>query len=136
MTDGSCTARWNDEVQRFETLLYVSLALTLGNIVVSRVLIAKGWSPIKLAYYHGATGSVKVLLAICILATIPTCPSGCFCYGGHVSPIVALIPLLIGLRWLARAYTYYKASQATAANTTSAGEDDGDVEASNPGEMA
>ena len=127
----SCVSRWNDEVNRFENLLFASIALTLVNIVVSRILITKAkWTALKLAYYHGGTGSLKILLAVAIFASIPTCPSGCTCYGSHVNPIVAVIPLLIGSRWLYQGYVFYQKAKSDADNNAVANESE--VEAIEP----
>ena len=115
----SCVGRWNDEVNRFQTLFFVSLGLTLANVVVTFLLIAKmQWSARKLALYHFGTGAVKVFLAISIFAIIPQCPYGCTCVGSYVHPIVAVFPLLIGLRWLARGYQYWQKQNETADTET------------------
>ena len=138
MSAVECVSRWEDEVSRFESLLFASLGLTFANLIVSRVLIAKGMASRNLAYYHLGTGSLKVVLAIAIFALIPTCPSGCQCYGGHINPLTALIPLAIGIRWLAKGYGFYKKSQSEAVVATDddqgfADEDQGDVEVTGDG---
>jgi hypothetical protein len=108
----NCVAEFEDEVARFHAFLFTSLGLTFVNLVVSRVLTAKykDSAPKRLAYYHVLTGGLKVILAICVFSTIPTCPDGCVCTG-HTSPAVAILPLLVGLLWLAKGYTFFKQSQ-------------------------
>lgn len=116
-----CYNRYQAEVDTFETLLFTSLGLTAFNIIASRMLVARQSSALKLAYYHVSTGLVKLCLAIGLFATIPTCPSGCNCVGGHVSPAVALIPLALGCVWLHQGCTYFQKAKHENAVEYSAG---------------
>jgi len=111
MSSESCYSRYMDEVETFEKFVFTSIGLTLFNLVASRVLVSRGTAPNKLAYYHLTTGSIKVCLALAIFATEPTCPSGCSCTGGHVDPLVALIPLVLGCLWLYKGYSFHKLAQ-------------------------
>lgn len=111
-SSSSCLSRYDDEITRFENIVYASLTLTVLNLVLTRILQARGLPPQRLAWFLGGTGTLKIGLSVAIFATIPTCPSGCQCTGlGHVNPIVGILPLVIGLLWLARGYKFYKSAQ-------------------------
>jgi hypothetical protein len=110
-TSSSCYARFQTEIETYETFLFTSLGLTAFNLVTSRVLVARQTTHTKLAYYHGIAGLIKVCLALGIFVMTPTCPSGCTCTGGFAHPTLAIIPLILGFLWLHRGYTYYKQAQ-------------------------
>jgi len=111
----SCQERYQDEINRFETLLYTSLALTVVNLFVSTVFIVRSsWTRHCMAQYFGITGSIKIGLAVALFATIPVCPPGCSCTGGHVNPLVGVIPLVIGVRWVTLGYKYHQLGQPQA----------------------
>ena len=113
MLSTQCNDDFMKDVNRFNSVVFASVGWTVLNWEVAFALIARGVAPRILAYYHGTTGTIKIILAFWIYLLIPVCPSGCACLGEHMSPsFLAFLPLLIGLLWLRLAYHYYLLAKA------------------------
>lgn len=82
-----------------------SLSLSLMVVLTYRLCLKKHMdgSPGLAAQFFFITGSVKILLALCLFTIFrAACPDQCSCDGQLPGPVYAIIALLVGLLWLRR----------------------------------
>jgi hypothetical protein len=124
-----CVKRWEQELNVFRSVVYVSLALTIMNIIISLLILKKHFvrNP-RLGYrYYFCLASIKLLLGMSLLTVLwPSCPYGCgergggsFCNVNSHYYLYPYIVMAIGLTWMFRGYKYYRIHQVQASSLSS-----------------
>ena len=95
----SCQSTLNQEVNTFNAIVFISLALT----VVVRYIIYRPMEVSRrraLARYSIMAGVLKIALAISLFTVLwPTCPDTCLC-GTDFTSFYPIVALVIGLLWV------------------------------------
>jgi hypothetical protein len=100
-----CQNELQASIMMFYYAVGASLSLTLMVVLTYSLCLKKHMdgSPGLAAQFFFITGSVKILLAICLLTIFrATCPDQCSCDGKLPGPVYGIVALAVGLLWLRR----------------------------------
>lgn len=108
-----CLERFEDEVNTYQIIMYVSLGLSFVNLIVLRVGGCGTTNPLAMAGVQVFMGLAKIATSALLLGPFAiTCPSGCDC--GDISSVNTWYPYLLfviaGL-WFLRAFRFFKLHQ-------------------------
>ena len=113
---GTCLQEFQDEINRFNLVVILSLGLTAANILLYHVVLQSKFasSPQTAAKFFYITGSIKVLIGLSLWTfLLPTCPNNCDTYCGGVQPhtFYPMIAVIIGIVWIKRGYKHAQAGE-------------------------
>jgi hypothetical protein len=105
-TSAECLKELQASTMMYYYAVGASLSLSFMVAIVYRFCLKKHMdgAPGLAAQFFFVTGSVKILLALCLFTIFRAkCPDQCSCNGDSLpGPVYAILALLVGLLWLRR----------------------------------